>query len=212
MHHSKTLEEIRGNHLESHERECQIDDSQAFDCKGLQFRVIGKKRYGETRDAFGHEEAGASHDRGTSHSKLVNLLYTCVFACSVIVSRNRLHSLVETHVHHHEEEGNPVHDAVGPDGKVAAVFEELLVDEHCHYAGCRMHQERSHADGQRVLCYPHVKREFPQPCRQVQEIALVQEISHGIAQGEGLAEYGCQCGTAYPHSENENEHRVENRV
>lgn len=46
-----------------------------------------------------------------------------------VISCDRLHSLVETHDDHDEEEDDAVHDAVGPDRHVAAVLFQSPVNQ-----------------------------------------------------------------------------------
>ena len=86
-----------------------------------------------------------------------HFLDTGVLPCTIIVSCDRLHSLVQSHAYHDEHEAEPVGDSICSDAQVAAVLAKLLVDEKCHETGCRVHQERPHSDGERVLCHPHVQ-------------------------------------------------------
>ena len=79
---------------------------------------------------------------------------TVVLPCAEIVACDGLHPLVEPHDDHHEEEGQPVDDTVGPDHQVAAVLFEPLVDEDDDEAGRHVHQKGRHADGQNLLDDP----------------------------------------------------------
>jgi len=78
---------------------------------------------------------------------LSTCIQTVVLPCAEIVACDGLHPLVEPHDDHHEEEGQPVDDTVGPDHQVAAVLFEPLVDEDDDEAGRHVHQKGRHADG-----------------------------------------------------------------
>ena len=129
MNHAEALEKVRRHHLESHQRECQVCQTQSFIRQFFKLRVIGKERYCQIRHEFRDDESDTAHNGGTDYRQFENPLYPGVFPGSEIISRDRLHSLVEAHVYHNEKERDTVHDTVRADGKVSAVLEHLLIDE-----------------------------------------------------------------------------------
>ena len=70
--------------------------------------------------------------------------------CTVVVSRNGLHSHGDTHYNHDKEHLDTVEDTECTDGHITSIVEQTVVDENHDVAGAHIHNEGRHADGKNV--------------------------------------------------------------
>ncbi len=79
--------------------------------------------------------------------------------CTVVVSRNGLHSHSDTHYNHDKEHLDTVEDAECTDGHITSIIEQTVINENHDVAGTHIHDEGRHADGKNigydVLFQPH---------------------------------------------------------
>ena len=102
--HSQTLEKVRCDHLETDQGKCQVYDSQSLVCQFFKLCVICEERYRYIRNELGYKETDAAYYCRTNNRKTEYPLDSSVLSCTEIVTGNRLHSLVESHVYHDEKE------------------------------------------------------------------------------------------------------------
>ena len=69
---------------------------------------------------------------------------------TIIVPRNRLHTLVETDDNHHEKHRYTIDNAKSSHSEVAAVSEQTLIDKYHYHRRCRIHQKRRKPDSNRI--------------------------------------------------------------
>ena len=141
LYHSEALEEVGTYDLETDNGEGEVHQAHAMHRQPLEFGVVGEHRHCGSREEFEYQEAHGGHEGGPENAQPVYLLDSLAFACSEIVTGDGLHSLVDAHHDHEEEEGDPVDDAVGADSEVASIFAELLVDEHRNQTCRGIHEE-----------------------------------------------------------------------
>ena len=72
MNHAEALEKVRRHHLESHQRKCQVSQTQSFIRQFFKFRVIGKERYRQVRHEFRDDESDTTHNGGTDYRQFEN--------------------------------------------------------------------------------------------------------------------------------------------
>ena len=148
--HADALEEVRGHHLETDDREADENDAHTLDGQPDQLLVGGEQRHGHMREKLADDETRRGNGHGADDRQAQHPQHAVVLPGTEIVARNGLHALVHTHDDHHEDEGQPVHEAVGADHQVAAVGFQALVDQDHDETGREVHQEWRHADGQDI--------------------------------------------------------------
>lgn len=168
---------------------------------------MGEDSACESWNEHADDEAESSHAHGEFGRLPEHFLNTRILSCSIVVSRYRLHPLVQTHAYHHEHEYQTVAYTVGSDSEVSAVFAQLLVDEQGHKTGGSIHQERSHAYCKRVLCHSHVQTD--DPFLKMERPVLVIEVVQHYEHGDCLCYY-CRPGcSGNAHVEDKDEDRVQ---
>ena len=131
-------------------------------------------------------------------------------SCSIVISRYRLHSLIETHADHDEHEYNTVAYSIRSDSKITAVCAQLLVDEQGHKACRRIHEERSRSDGKGFFCNLEVQSQYA--FLEMDSSVVIAEMQHDDDQGYSLRQHGCPCGTCDSHIQGKDEYRVKDCV
>ena len=102
--HSQTLEKVRCDHLETYQGKCQVYDSQSLVCQFFQLCIIREERYRYIRNELGYKETDSAYYCSTNNRKTEYPLDSGVFPCTEIITCDRLHSQVESHVYHDEQE------------------------------------------------------------------------------------------------------------
>ena len=69
------------------------------------------------------------------------LFYAVEMLCTVVVSRNGLHSHGDTHHNHDKEHLDTVEDTECTDGHITSIIEQTVVDENHDAAGTHIHNE-----------------------------------------------------------------------
>ena len=109
--------------------------------------IVGREEaYNEFWEELADQEAEGCDTDTPFCCQLRHVDYAMELSGAEIVSCDRLHSLVESHDDHDEEEYDTVHDAVGSDRHVATVFFQSPVDQQDDKARAEVHQERRHPD------------------------------------------------------------------
>ena len=175
-----------------------------------QRRIGGEQPDCHFRNKLRYQEADRSHKNLPLCCKQEHFFDPVVLASSVIVSCNRLESLVESHAHHQKEHCDPVDDTIGTNGHISTVFAQLLVDEHCHHASRRIHKERAGTDSKRLLGNPPVNLE--NRLGEVQDLAFVREEPEHIHKSHQLTDHSSYCSALDSHSESENQNRIKYRI
>ena len=106
-----------------------------------EFGIRGESTCDELGDEDTREEGACGDDGGCIDGEAHYTAHSLELACTIVVSGNGLHTLIEAHHNHYEEEYHAVGYAVSSDGKVATVMLEALVYNDDHKAGAQVHQE-----------------------------------------------------------------------
>lgn len=156
---------------------------------------------------FGTEEEAGGDDGGAECGLAEDREHTVVALCAIVVSDDRLHTLVESHDNHTEDEGDPVDDAVGADGEVASVLEQLVIDDDDDGASCQVHEAGRESDSEHVGYDSFLE---------VEDVSLYSQFLFGSAEdselpddGDELCDYGSDGGTLYATMEDKDEDGVE---
>ena len=133
--------------MESDDGACGHDDAHSLCGECDELWVVGEEARDVVWDYFGDEE-GEEHDGGgTCDGVPEGGSYSGVLLCSVVVSDDGLHSLVESHDEHGEEHHDAVDDAVGSYCEVASMGVEGFVDDDDDEACAGVEYEWCHSDG-----------------------------------------------------------------
>ena len=130
--------------------------------------------------------------------------------CTIVVSRDWLHALVQSHAYHHEHEYEPVAYAVGSDAQVSAVFAQLLVYEKRYQTRRGIHEERSETYRKRILGHTHVQAH--DAFLEMEGSCPVAEVLHHHNHCNSLRDDRRPCRSCYAHIETEYEYRVQDGV
>lgn len=112
-----------------------------FGRKTDQLRIVRENRHRQARRQFADQEsergdAGSADDRQFQHP-----IHPVELPGTVIIPSNGLHTLIDAHDDHHEEESQPIDDTVSTDIEIAAVLLESLVDQNHDETSRKVHQE-----------------------------------------------------------------------
>ena len=102
---------------------------------------------GEFGNQHSHQKSGSCHYGSGINRYFQHFRHTKILLGSIIITCNRLHSLIQAHHNHYEKEHQPVHNSERPDGKVASVTLQSLIYQDDNKASRQVHQERCHTDG-----------------------------------------------------------------
>ena len=136
-----TLEEIARDHLETDDGEEGNIDAHAMSGDVYQVGVGGEGTNDGLGEEFADYETGSHHDGGIADGLVEHFLHTMVQLGSVVVAGNGLHTLIESHDNHGEEEEPTVVAAIGTHGKVAAILHHTSINKEHDEAGTGIHQE-----------------------------------------------------------------------
>ena len=128
----------------------------------------------------------------------------------VVVADEGLDALVQPDDNHDDERRDAVDDAVSPDGQVAAVAQQLHVDEHHHEAQRQMHTEGREAEAEDGLHDAGLQAEAS-PAEA--HVALPpQEVPHHPGRPHGVGHVRSPGRPRDAPAEAENEQRVEHHI
>ena len=145
------MEEARCYHLDAYEREGEHVYLYGSDGYADECGIGGEEACALVREQVDEDKAERGDAESCAQSVLEQAEQTVVSACTVVVSRDGEHSLIDAHVYHDEYESHLVGDAVSAHCHVAAVLLQSGVDEYYDDAGAHVHGERRHANGEDVL-------------------------------------------------------------
>ena len=63
--------------------------------------------------------------------------------CAIVISHDRLHTLLDTHDNHHKEEYKPIGHTESGNLHISTIAQELVIEYNHHKACSHMHEERS---------------------------------------------------------------------
>ena len=98
-------------------------------------------------------------------------------ACAIIITRNGLHPLTNAENEHHTKAAKSINDSVSPHSEVAAIMDELLVEQRDHTRSGHIHQERTHADKQNIA--ENVEFRLPRMATETDEGTSLQKVPNG---------------------------------
>ena len=148
--HPDALEEVRRHHLEPDYRKEQHHNPKSFGRLTDQFFVGSKDRYGQAGDQHSHQETRSCYNGGSVNGKLQHTGHPGIEPGAEIISGYGLHPLVQPHHNHHKQENKTIDNTKRTDSKISAIFFQPLVNQDYDKTRRKVHQERSHTDGERV--------------------------------------------------------------
>ena len=204
------LEELRIGDGEGDERHHHVEVAHGRHAEVEEGVAVGE---GAENDA-GHDECeqgpeGADNE-GDLEGEGVDVAQAVVVSGAVVVAGDGLHALAEAEDEHDEEGAVGVDDAVGAHGEVAAVADELPVEEGDDERGGKVHQEGAEADEEYVA--ENVELRGPGVAVEADEGGGADEVEDGHDGGGEHREGGSPGGTADAPAEDHDEEGVEEDV
>ena len=144
---TNALEEVADDHLYAYEGEHHHIDAETAIGHSDDGQIVREEMGERVWEKLTHNEACDDHDLGTKDGEPQGLPYTVVLPCTPIVANDGLHTLIQSHDHHQEEEDDAVDDAVSGNGRVATVLFHAFVDKENDQTGAEVHEERTHTHG-----------------------------------------------------------------
>ena len=123
-------------------------NAQALCRKGNQFGIRSKNTHHPVGEEHTHNKAESSDAGCIDYRQFQSLDDTGMLSGSEVITRNGLHSLVQSHYNHYDDKYQPVDNAESADSQIAAILFQSLIDKDYDEACRHIHQERRHADSQ----------------------------------------------------------------
>ena len=90
-----------------------------------------------------------------------------------VITGYGLHSLIQPHHNHDEQENNPVYNTKCANSQIAIIFFQTFVNENNNEACCQIHQERRHTDSDGV--FYDCTAQFVNASAEMKQLVLVGE-------------------------------------
>ena len=102
------------------------------------------------RNKHSHQKTdGRNNGRGINRY-FQHLRHARILFGAEVIAGNGLHSLIQTHHNHNEEEYQTVDNTESSDSQIPSVLFQPFINKDDDKAGGKIHQEGSHTDGQRI--------------------------------------------------------------
>ena len=154
-----------------------------------------------------NEEGDGGNTGSTYNGVLEHLDDAVVLASAVVVANDRLHTLVEAHGNHNEEQQHSIHDAVGTHIGVAniaieggtldnivltqaAIGQQHRIHKACYERGAEVEQEGGHADRDDMADDAYIETEVLP--LEAQEATLGRIVVHLYHEGHKLSTHSSQ--------------------
>ena len=210
------LEEITHHNRESHNREGQQDKPQTTSrlldksCGITRSVLAHKDSYHLVGEQFADDKSHNRSERGPADGHIESLAHAVVFACAVVVADNWLHTLRQTQHNHREDEGHTIHNAIGSDGRIAAILLQYIVDHDNHHAGADVNRKGGHSDTDDIL--DNLPTEAEDAVTESQKTAGRREMHNLNDEWHQLRNHSSPRRARYAPLESENKQSVERAI
>ena len=177
------LEEVGIDDGEADEREHHHQEAHGGSADADEFGVGGEDFHHGDGENAGDNASNQSDKDADFHGEHIDMLESVGVAGPVIVAGYGLHALADAENEHDHQAAEGVHNAVGAHRKVAAVAQQLSVQQGHYEGGAHIHQERAHADEGDVS--ENVTFRFPTMSLETDERGGLDEMGDGHHGGEG---------------------------
>ena len=104
----------------------------------------------QLRKTLAEDKHNPHHTRCIRTRQIERTEHSVVFLRAVVITSNRLHSLIKTHYHHRKHERQTVNHTVRSDRHVTTEVLQLVIDDDHHKTMRDVIKERRHTDRQRT--------------------------------------------------------------